>query len=71
LPTKTQHIRRLTTETDLPNTLPLTCRAKNTVKEVKKPVEVPTVWQVEAYPTFGGDSSVSAQPSTAISCDEG
>lgn len=41
--------------------------ARNTVKDAKKPVFKPTVWQVDAKDRFSWDKSVKAQPSTAMS----
>jgi hypothetical protein len=42
-------------------------KAKNTVNDAKKPVFKPIVWHVEAYDRQSCESSVSAQPSTAMS----
>jgi hypothetical protein len=41
--------------------------ARKTVKDAKKPVFNPMVWQVDAYERQSWDKSVRAQPSTAIS----
>ena len=46
-------------------------RARNTVKDAKKPVFKPIVWQVDAKDRFSGDKRVKAQPSTAMSIAKG
>jgi len=41
-------------------------KAKNTVKDAKKPVFKPIVWQVDAYDKQSWDKSVNAQPDIVL-----
>ena len=50
-------------------TLPYALSTRNPVKETKKPTVCPTELHVLARPTFSRESIVSAQPSTAMSCE--